>query len=279
MVRCFRVLGHGLGGDVPHPGHEDVRPDLVGDHQAVVGGVDLHGLFDLPALPDPTGGIVGGAEDGQVDLVLPELPVHVLVVHAPDAVLVPDEIAVHRRAAGVLQHMGEAHIGGGVEQDLVAGGGEHADGGADAAQHAVFVADVLLLQVRHALALPVPVDDGLIIGLRRGEVAQVGEAQPLLHGLQHAGGGGEAHVRDPHGDGGEALLHGDVGEGDQVYGDDVVSAPIQHGGEVVCHGIVLCLIPFTSRNPSRFRCCPRNRSPRSWRNARSPECCPRCWSP
>ena len=172
--------------------HDDVRPDLIGEDDAVVCGIDLHGLLDLPALPDPSGGIVGGAENGQMDPVLPELPVHVLVVHAPDALGVPDEIAVDRFAAGALQHMGEADVGGRVEQDLLSGRGEHADGGAHAAQDPVFIADVFFFQIRDALAVPMPVQNSLIVGLRLPEIAEVGEADPLLQRLQDAGHKGSA---------------------------------------------------------------------------------------
>ena len=171
-----------------------------------------------------------------MDPVLLELPVHVLEVHAPDARLIPDQIAVDGLPAKVFQHVGEAHIGGGVEQDLLAGSGEHADGGAYPAQHAVFIADELFFEIRHALAVPVPVQNGLIVGLRLPEITEIGEADALGQSLQDAGGGGEAHVRYPHGDGGKALLHLHTGKGDQVGGDDVMPCPVQHGGEIVCHG-------------------------------------------
>ena len=67
---------------------DHVRPDLVGDHEHVVLFEELHGALQLPALPDAATGVVGGAEDNGVDLVVHDLLLHVLKVHAPDVVLV-----------------------------------------------------------------------------------------------------------------------------------------------------------------------------------------------
>ena len=169
-----------LGGDVPVAGHDNVGPDLVGDHQAVVGGIDLHGLLDLPPLPHSAAGVVGGAEDGHVDTVFLQLPVHVLIVHAPDACLVPLQWGVHRHPAGVLKGVGKAHIGGGVDKDLLPRRGEGLQRGADPAQHTVFIADMLRQQALHAVARSLPADDAVKIGLRQGEIAEVGHFQPLV---------------------------------------------------------------------------------------------------
>ena len=66
----------------------DVRPDLIGDDDTLVGLKNLHSFFQLPPLPDPAGGIMGRAEDSQMDVVGLQLGVHVLVVHTPDPLLI-----------------------------------------------------------------------------------------------------------------------------------------------------------------------------------------------
>ena len=199
------ILGDALGGNVLIAGHDDVRPDFVGDDHTVMGGVDLHGLLYLPAPPDPAAGVVGGTEDGQVDVILLELPVHVLIVHAPYALPVPLQRGVDGNTARVLEGVGEAHICGRVDKNLLAGSGEGLEHGADAAQHAVFVADVFRQQALHPVAFLLPADDAVEIFFRQGEVAEVGHLHALVYGRHHRRGRLEAHVRYPHGDSGEAF--------------------------------------------------------------------------
>ena len=224
-------------------GVSDVSPDLVADHKALVGLKDLHGLLQLPAFPHPPGGVVRGAEDGQMDVVLLQLGVHVLVVHAPHAVLVLLEGAVYRGAAQALHIGGEAHIGGGVEQDLVAGGGEGLHRAGDAAVDAVLVADVLPFQIPEAVALGLPADDGIIIGAAGEKVAVQRVLGPLNDGGRHGGAGGEVHVRHPHGDGVKALLGG-VGYDrpqflvpDALHCGCVLSVTVDDGCKIVFHDI------------------------------------------
>ena len=51
-----------LCGDVLLTGADDIRPDLVRDNIDTMPLEDLHGLLQLPTLPDPACGVVGGAE-------------------------------------------------------------------------------------------------------------------------------------------------------------------------------------------------------------------------
>ena len=67
---------------------DDVRPYLVGNNVDVVLLVDLHRLFDLPALPNASRRVVGRAEKRGVDVVFDDLALHILEIHTPDAVLV-----------------------------------------------------------------------------------------------------------------------------------------------------------------------------------------------
>lgn len=125
------------------PGVGNVCPDLIRDYQALVGLIYLHGLFQLPPLPDPAGWVVGRAEDGQMDVVFLQLLVHVLIVHAPDAIFIPFQRAVDGGSAQTLHIGAKSHIGGAVEQDFVSRRGERLDGTGDAAVDSVLIADIV----------------------------------------------------------------------------------------------------------------------------------------
>ena len=216
-------------------GHNDIRPDLIGDDGHIVLPKQLHGLLQLPALPDAAAGVVRGTENRQVDVLVPELLFHIGVVHPPDALLVSLKLTVHGHTADVLQHVGKAHVGRGVEQQLFTRAAQHLDGCADAAEHAVFVADVLREKALCAVAALVPGDDALVIGGRGAVIAEERKVEAAAHGLENGRSGGEAHIRDPHGNDGEALLHVDVGNGVMVGGNGVFPEPIEDCGEIVCH--------------------------------------------
>lgn len=135
--------------------------------------------------------------------------------------------------AAAAEHLGKADVGGGVEQHAVPLGAEDAHSGHYPAQHAVGVADVLPLQALDAVALPLPGENGVVVGVCGGEVAVGGVLRPADNGLRDRGRGGEAHVRHPHGDAGEALPDGGAGDGDLLGGDGVL--PPENGGKVVGH--------------------------------------------
>ncbi len=239
------VLGNGLGGDVLVAVEHQVGPDLVRHHIDVVFLEQLHGLFQLPALPDPAAGVVRIAEDGGMDLLLLELLLHVLRIHPPDAVLVLDQGAEHHVVAVVGQAGGESHIGGGVEQHLVAPGADAVQGRHHAAQHAVFVADVFLGKAGDPVALLLPADDGGEILLTGGEIAEGRMLDAVGHGLLDGGNGGEVHVRHPHGDGVKALpgcAGGKAGHSAQtVHSDGVPAVAGQDGSKIVLHTKTLLL--------------------------------------
>ena len=109
------VLTDGLGRDVLVAGEDDVRPDLVGYDVDIILFVQLHGLFQLPPLPDAAAGVVGAAQDGGVDVLFGEVLFHVGVVHPPDAILVLHQRGVDDVIAVVGQAAGEADVGGAVD--------------------------------------------------------------------------------------------------------------------------------------------------------------------
>ena len=275
------VDGHGVlpgpvvdheGGSVLVAGIGDVGPDLVADHEALVGLKDLHGLLQLPALPHPPGGVVGGAEDSQMNVVGLQLGVHILVVHAPDAVFILFQRAVHRGAAQIFHVGGEAHIGGAVKQNLVAGGGQGLHRAGDTAVDAVLVADVLPFQIPEAVAFGLPADDGVVIGVAGEEVAIEGVLGPLNHGGGDGRAGGEVHIRHPHGDGVEALL-GSIGlvapdlAANALHGGGILAAPVNERCKIELHDKTSFL---KSKGNYKIACriCPVSYPRRRWRPER-----------
>ena len=245
------VLAHALGGHVLIAGEDDVRPDLVGDHIDVVLFHQLHVALHLPALPDAPAGVVRRAEDGRVYVLGDDAPLHVLEVHAPDAAGVPHQRAEHHLVAVVGQRAGEADVGRRVQQHLVPARAEHVQRAHHAAEDAVFIAYVLFPEAGDAVAPLLPADDGGKILLPRLEIAVERVLRALDDGRGYRGGGGEVHVRYPHGDGVEALARGvrhpPAGHGaDALHGERIPAAAVYDGCKVVLHG---CTWPFFCLRP------------------------------
>ena len=235
------VLAHRLGGSMLMAVEQDVRPDLIRDDQAVVGPVDLHGPCDLLQGPDPAAGVMGGAENRHMDMVLFQFGVHVGVVHPPDALLVPHQRRVDDAVAVVLQRLGEADVGGAVEQHTVAGGGKAGHRRDHPAQHAVLVADAVPGKQRRVrpVAPHLPVDDGVVVGVGGLKIAEGRVLRPPDDGRRHGGHRGEVHVGHPHGDGVKAGLGGArrkparLAQG--IHRDGVLAVAVHDRCEIVLH--------------------------------------------
>ena len=168
---------------------------------------------------------------------------HVGKVHSPDTLLVFCQRRVDNVIAVVRQAVGEADIGGAVEQNIVPLGAKHVQCGDHAAQYAVFVADVFRLQAGDAVVVFLPADDGIVVFRRGVKVAEGRMLRPGDHGLLNGGNHGEIHVRDPHGNHVKALPGGGIGGtggAHGVDGDGVLSPAVQNGSKVVFH----CVSPL-----------------------------------
>lgn len=177
-----------------------------------------------------------------------KLAVHVLIVHPPDAMAVPLQFAVNDFSTVIGDGAGEAHIGGAVEQDGVAGGGEGVQGRGHASQHAVFIVDGGAGQPLHAVALLLPADDAVKVLLPGREVAKGRMLCPADNRFRNGGRGGEIHVRDPHGEVVKARFPGPGAKGGaDVHGDGILSPAVQNGGKIVFHTGVPFLFYFRQR--------------------------------
>ena len=81
----FCILRNRLRRDMPVTGHNNITPDFIRDHEAVIGRIDFHGFLDFPSFPDATARIVRRTENGKMNMVLSKLTIHILIVHAPDS--------------------------------------------------------------------------------------------------------------------------------------------------------------------------------------------------
>lgn len=207
------------------PRQDDIGPNLVRDHHAILLAIDVHGALDLVTLPYAAAGIVRRAEHRGMDVVLGELVLHVLKVHTPHALVVELKRAVDNTIARGLNGLGKANVGGAVDQHRIARLDIRAQRRHDAAQHAIFVADMFRAQTFDAIAAILPFDDAIEVLSARVKVAKHGVLGTLNDVLLDRGDRGKIHVGHPHGNAVEALVGcvrshtGDLAPG--VNGDGV----------------------------------------------------------
>ena len=188
------------------PRQDDIGPNLVRDHHAIVLAINVHGALDLVALPYAAAGIVRRAEHRGMNVVLDEFALHVLKVHAPHALVVEFKWAVDNAIARGFDRLGKADVGGAMDQHRIAWLDIRAQRRHDTAQHAVFVADMFRAQALDAITAALPFDDAVEVLGARVKVAKHGVLGTLNDALLDRGHRGEVHVGHPHGNAVEALV-------------------------------------------------------------------------
>ena len=245
------------------PRQDDIGPNLIRDHHAIVLAIGIHGALDLIALPYAAAGVVRRAEHRGMDVVLGELALHVLKVHAPHALVVELKRAVDNAIARGFDRLGKADVGGAVDQHRIARLDICAQGRHDTAQHAVFVADMLRKQALNTVAAALPFDDAIEVLVARIEIAKHGVLGALNDVLLDRGHRGKVHVRHPHGNAVEALVGcarshaGDLAPG--VNGDGVHAVAVDKRSKVVFHAE----LPYKADCFGR-RYCPPARAVLAW---------------
>ena len=176
-----------------------------------------------------------------MDMVIDDFLLHVLVVQPPDTLFIPLHRVQDDVVAAVLQRMGEAHIGRALDQHVVSPGAEHVQRGNHAAQHAVLIADVLLLQPGNPVMGALPADNGVKISLGEIKIAEGRMLHPADNGFLNRGADCEIHVRHPHGNRVKALLRagGAARRPDGVPGNRVLSAAVRHCFKIIFHILIL----------------------------------------
>ena len=185
-------------------------------------------------------GVEGGADHSGMDAVFPQLLLHILVVHTPDAIVIPDQRAVHNAEPVGLQRPGKTRVGGRVQQHLIPLAAEHPQRRDKAADHAVFIADLRLGQPVDAVAVPLPVGNRRIIGRRGQKVAESRVLHPFAQRLNDTGRGGKVHVGDPERDRvktGFGRVRRHAGNQPQtINGDGIFAVAVHNRGEIVFQG-------------------------------------------
>ena len=141
-----------------------------------------------------------------MDVVLGELALHVLKVHAPHALVVEFKRAVDNTIARGFDRLGKTNVGGAVDQHRIARLDIRAQRRHDAAQHAIFVTDMFRAQTLNAVATALPFDDVVEVLGTRIEVAKHGVLSALDDVLLNRGHRSKIHVGHPHGNAVEALV-------------------------------------------------------------------------
>ena len=181
-----------------------------------------------------------------MNVVLGELVLHVLKVHAPHALVVELKRAVDNAIARGFDGLGKADVGGAVDQYRIARLDIRAQRRHDTAQHAVFIADMLRCQALDAITAALPFDDAIEVLGTRIEVAKHGVMDALNDVLLDRGHRGEVHVRHPHGYAVEALVgcvRGHTGDlAPRVNGNGVHAVAVDKRAKVVFHAELPCKV-------------------------------------
>ena len=133
-----------------------------------------------------------------MDVIPADLLLHILVIHAPDPLFIPDQRTVNDVETVVFQCGGESHISGRVNQHIIPRAAENPKCADHAPQHAVLITDMLLLQTRYVVSVLLPPDDAPVILLPGNEVPEHGMGCPLCNRPLHRRNSGKIHVRHPH---------------------------------------------------------------------------------
>ena len=240
------ILAHRLRRDMLVSRQDDIGPNLVRDHHAIVLAIDVHGALNLVALPYAAAGIVRRAEHRGMDVVLGEFALHVLKVHAPHALVVKFKRAVDNTITRGFDRLGKTNVGGAMDQHRIARLDIRAQRRHDPAQHAVFVANMFRAQALDAIAAALPFDDAVEVLGARIEIAKHGVLGTLNDVLLDRGHRGKIHVGHPHGNAVEALVGcvrshtGDLTP--RVNGDGVHAVAVDKRAKVVFHAELPCKV-------------------------------------
>ena len=160
---------------------------------------------------------------------------HILKVHPPNAVFIPLQRAEYHIVAIIAETSGKSDICRGVKQYLVPLGAEYIQCTDYAAQHAVLISDAFPVQPLYAMPLLLPADDRIIIFLLRIKITIQRMSRPLRNPLGNRRNRGKIHVRHPHGNPAESLLHLYILIRDYLRGNSILSVPVNNIRKIVFH--------------------------------------------
>ena len=226
---------------------DNVRPDFIGNDNAVVCLINFHCLFQFPAFPDTPARIVGAAQNCHMDIFHLDFHVHIFIVHPPNAVLVLYQRAVDNLKPIVANAHGKPDIGGAVEEHCIPRGCKRRQCRNYAPQHPIFIPNAFFRQASYAVAGFLPFDNGAIIFVRRLEIPVSRVPRPLNDCFRDCGDCGEIHIGHPHRDCVKAFLGGTWGKpghcAKPVHCYGVLAMAVHNRCKIVLHNQFLLSLP------------------------------------
>ena len=173
-----------------------------------------------------------------------EFFLQIFIVDAPDPFRILNKRIKDKIYSVIFSAVGEAYISGGLDNYRISGLTEDFESADYTAQYAVLITDTFRSKSDSAVALFMPAYDGVIIGFRRLKIAVSRVRGPLHDCLRYRGNGGKIHIRHPHGNYTETVLHPGAGKEDvaagmrKVYGNSVFSQPVHDSGKIIFHKFI-----------------------------------------
>ena len=133
-------------------------------------------------------------------MIFPYLTVHLVIIHAPDALAVLLQITVNRAPSLADDVPDKAHVIRPMQKNPVARLCQYIDRARDKAMHSVFISDILSGKTRHMIPLLLPSDNGIVIFVLRHKIAEQRMLCPSDQCVRNGRTGFEIHIRHPHRD-------------------------------------------------------------------------------
>ena len=175
-----------------------------------------------------------------MDVVFLELAVHIVEIHAPYALIVAFQGAVHDAETVVLNTVRKTDICRTMKEHGITRSGKSGKSGDKASDDAVFVADMFSGQPSDAIALALPVDNGVKILIGGCEISKSRMLSAIDYCLSHRGNRREIHIGYPHGDKAETIFWGSgrhIRHSSQcIHCQSILAMAIHDGCEIVLHG-------------------------------------------
>ena len=170
--------------------------DLVGNDDHAVPLAHRADPRERLAVPDPTDGVVGVAEQEEIRVRIGQLLVQILPV---DGIVVPviDQPVFRDLASVLCDDIQERVVGRGHQQDVLAGGGQPPDQGGNGSHDAARKQKPVLLDGQTVAVFP-PVDIALIPVVGELGIAEDAVVQTGAEGVQDFRRRLKVHVRHPH---------------------------------------------------------------------------------
>ena len=207
--------------------------------------IDFHCLFNLPALPDTSGRIVRRTKNCRMDLVLHNFFFHIFVINPPDSFFIQHQWIQNDVPSIVLNTMCKSDIRRRLQQNRIPIGTQYFQSRNHTAEHTVLIADALFCQIVHAITCLLPVDDPVIICLRRIKITVCRMLCPLDDRLRNCRKRREIHIRYPHRDQIKPFpnfrtcekIIACIVSGRRIYCDGILSPPVHNRCKIILHDI------------------------------------------